>query len=319
MTNRRKKLSIIIVNYNVRLILEQCLLSVSAAMKHIDCEVIVVDNASSDGSVEYLRPLFPEFEFIENSSNTGFSSANNLAIRKAVGEYILLLNPDTIIGEGFLAAICRFMDEHPDAGGAGVRMIDARGRFLPESKRSLPDPWNSFCKMFGLSSLFPKSKIFGRYRLLYLDENSLHRVEVLSGACMLLRAETLEKSGLLDEDYFMYGEDIDLSYNILKAGYNNYYLPETIIHYKGESTKKESIRYVRIFYGAMIIFYKKHYPAAGWLFRPLIYLAVLIRASLSVLKIPFNRFIPREKPAMLVCQNGESFQELINRTDNLKQ
>jgi len=310
-----EKLTVVIVNYNVKLILEQCLYSVRAAAGGISCEVIVVDNASSDGSVEYLKPLFPEFEFIENKQNTGFSSANNLAIRRARGEYILLLNPDTVVGEEFFRRICDFMDNQPDAGGVGVKMIDANGRFLPESKRGLPNPWNSFCKMFGLAALFPKSKLFGRYRVLYLDKDSRHRVDVLSGACMLLRSEALGKSGLLDEDYFMYGEDIDLSYNLLKAGYQNYYLPETIIHYKGESTKKDSIRYVRIFYGAMIIFYRKHYPKAGWLFAPFIYLAIALRASVSALKIPFRRFIPVPKTEIKMPKAGETYSEMIRRTE----
>jgi GT2 family glycosyltransferase len=318
MNPEEKKLTIVIVNYNVKLILAQCLYSVRASVRTMDSEVIVVDNASSDDSVDYLKPLFPEFEFIENRQNTGFSSANNLAIRRAKGKYILLLNPDTVVGEDFLQRICSFMDTHPEAGGVGVKMIDASGRFLPESKRGLPNPWNSFCKMFGLASLFPYSKLFGRYRVLYLDKNSIHRVDVLSGACMLLRAEALTKSGLLDEDYFMYGEDIDLSYNLLKAGYQNYYLPETIIHYKGESTKKDSIRYVRIFYGAMIIFYQKHYPKSGWLFAPFIYMAIFLRASVSALKIPFRRFIPVPKTEIKMPKAGESFSEMIHRIEQKK-
>lgn len=274
-------LSLVIVNYNVKYFLEQCLYSVRAATISMDVEVFVVDNNSSDGSVEYLRPLFPEVTFIENPDNPGFAIANNQAIKKCKGEYILLLNPDTVLGEESLRTIFFFMDEHPKAGAVGVKMLDGHGQFLPESKRSFPSPWVSFCKLFGLAELFPNSKIFARYSLSYLSENKQHKVDVLSGAFMLIRHEALDKAGLLDENFFMYGEDIDLSYRLVLAGYKNYYLPERLLHYKGESTKHADKKYINAFYGAMITFFQKYYPRSGWFMTSLIKLGVWFKASFA--------------------------------------
>lgn len=271
------KLSVVIVNYKVKYFLEQCLYSVRAATTGMDAEILVVDNHSEDDSIEYLSPKFPEVTFIENEENVGFSAANNQAILMAKGEYILLLNPDTVIGEESLRSLCFFMDEHPQAGGIGVKMLDGHGAFLPESKRAFPSPWVSFCKLFGLSKLFPRSRTFARYSLPYLNENKQHKVQVLSGAFMFLRHEVLDTVGLFDESFFMYGEDIDLSYRIVLAGYRNYYIPERMLHYKGESTNHKDIKYIRSFYGAMIIFYKKYYPNSGWLMRGLIQSAIGIK------------------------------------------
>ncbi len=276
------KLSVIIVNYNVKYFLEQCLYALRSAAAGLEAEIFVVDNASSDGSTEYLRPLFPEVVFIENKDNPGFAKANNQAIRMARGEYILLLNPDTVIGEENLRTLCFFLDEHPQAGGVGVKMIDGHGGFLPESKRAFPTPWVSFCKISGLSKLFPRSRRLARYSLPFLDAGQAHEVDVLAGAYMLLRREALNKVGLLDEAFFMYGEDIDLSYRIVLGGYKNYYLPERILHYKGESTKQGDIKYIRAFYGAMLIFYKKYYPRSGRLLNGMIRTAVFLAAGLSV-------------------------------------
>ncbi len=286
------KLSVVIVNYNVKYFLEQCLRSARKALENMEAEIFVVDNNSSDGSMEHLKPLFPEVVFIENKDNPGFSKANNQAIRQAKGEYVLLLNPDTVVGEDAFENVCRFMDEHPDSGGVGVRMIDGYGNFLPESKRGFPNPWNSFCKMFGLSKIFSKSPIFAQYHLRYLDEKKVHKVDVLAGAFMMLRKSVLDKIGLLDETFFMYGEDIDLSYRIILGGYANYYLPETIIHYKGESTKKD-IRYVKIFYEAMLIFFRKHYPNYSGLYSFFVHFAIYIRASFSALNTLI--FSPRNR------------------------
>lgn len=279
-----KKLSVVIVNYNVSYFLEQALLSVQKASQGMDVEVFVVDNNSVDGSNQMVKKRFPEVTLIENKENVGFSRANNQAIRLSNAQYVLLLNPDTVLEEDSLSKCCDFMDEHPEAGALGVKMLDGKGIFLPESKRGLPTPMVAFYKIFGLSKLFPKSKTFGRYHLGFLPENETHEVEVLAGAFMLLRKETLDKIGLLDEDYFMYGEDIDLSYRVIKGGYKNYYFPETrIIHYKGESTKRTSVNYVFVFYKAMIIFAQKHFSKknAG-LFSALINLAIYIRASVAV-------------------------------------
>lgn len=254
------KLSVIIVNYNVRAYLEQCLRTVFEAMKGIDGEVYVVDNLSTDGSVEMVREKFPEVVLIANTENVGFSRANNQAIRLSKAEYVLLLNPDTVVGEDVFRKVIAFMDAHPKAGGLGVKMIDGTGTFLPESKRGLPTPAVAFYKIIGLTRLFPHSETFGRYHLGHLPEDRTAPIEILSGACMFLRKETLDKVGLLDESFFMYGEDIDLSYRITLGGYENWYFPEArIIHYKGESTKKSSVNYVFVFYNAMAIFAQKHF------------------------------------------------------------
>lgn len=277
------KLSVVIVNYNVKYFLEQCLCSVRAASIGMDVEVFVVDNNSSDGSMEYLKPKFPEIIFIENKDNPGFARANNQAIAQSKGEYVLLLNPDTIVGEESFRTLIYFLDEHPKTGGVGVKMLDGNGHFLPESKRAFPSPWVSFCKLFGLSKLFPNSRTFARYSLPYLSADKQHKVEVLSGAFMLMRREALNKVGLLDESFFMYGEDIDLSYRIILGGYQNYYLPERILHYKGESTRHNDIKYIKAFYGAMLIFYRKYYPRSGWLMSGLIRLSIGMKAGLTAL------------------------------------
>lgn len=285
------RISIIIVNYNVEYFLEQCLNSVVKALQNIDGEVFVVDNNSIDGSVEMVQQKFPNVHLIANKENTGFSKANNQAMRIATGDYFLLLNPDTVVEEDTFVKVVSFMDQHPDAGGLGVRMIDGKGNFLPESKRGLPTPAVAFYKIFGLSKLFPKSKRFGRYHLGYLSEFETHEIDVLSGAFMLMRKSVLDKVGLLDEAFFMYGEDIDLSYRITLGGSKNYYFPETrIIHYKGESTKKSSVNYVFVFYRAMVIFAKKHFSQKNAkLFSFLINLAIYLRAGIAI----FARFIKR--------------------------
>ena len=284
-------LSIIIVNYNVKYFIEQCLHSVHRAIKDIEAEVFVVDNNSVDGSCPMIREKFPWVKLIENSENVGFSRANNQALKMASGEFCLLLNPDTVVEEDTFTKCIAFMHDHNDAGGLGVHMIDGKGTFLPESKRALPTPAVSFFKIFGLSSLFPKSRIFGRYHLGYLDENQTNEVEILAGAYMFLRKKALDKTGLLDESFFMYGEDIDLSYRIRQAGYKNYYYPgTTIIHYKGESTKKGSINYVMVFYKAMIIFARKHFSKKNArIFSTLINLAIYFRAFLSIIKRFINK------------------------------
>ena len=280
------RLSVVIVNYNVRFFLEQCLLSVKNASKNCDIEVFVVDNNSVDGSNEMVESKFPEVELIKNKQNVGFSVANNQAIKRSTGDFVLLLNPDTVVQEDTFELCLEFMESTPDAGGLGVKMIDGKGVFLPESKRGLPTPEVAFYKIFGLSSLFPKSKRFGRYHMGYASNDETHSVDVLSGAFMLMRKSVLNKIGLLDETFFMYGEDIDLSWRIKLGGYKNYYFPKTqIIHYKGESTKKSSINYVFVFYNAMVIFAKKHFSkSSAGLFSILINIAIWFRASLAVLQ-----------------------------------
>ena len=306
------KLSIVIVNYNVKYFLEQCLCSVRAAVAGIEAEVLVVDNHSTDGSIEYLRPRFPEVIFIENEDNPGFAKANNQAIRISQGEYVLLLNPDTVVGEDSLRSLCYFMDEHPEAGGLGVKMLEGHGIFLPESKRSFPSPWVSFCKIFGLSKFFPQSRTFAQYSLPYLDKDKQLKVDVLAGAFMLLRRKALDKVGLLDESFFMYGEDIDLSYRVVQGGYTNYYIPERLLHYKGESTKHGDIKYVKAFYGAMLIFYRKYYPQASWLMSLLIQMAVFLKASLSAVGgwLGLKRKPKVKHSRLLVLCREEDFEEV---------
>ncbi|HTB06652.1 MAG TPA: glycosyltransferase [Bacteroidia bacterium] len=285
------KLSIVIVNYNVQHFLEQCLYSIRKATKNVQTEVWVVDNNSVDGSVGMIKEKFPEVKLIENKKNVGFSAANNQAIKQSTGEYVLILNPDTVVEEETFSKTIAFMDSHPEAGALGVKMLDGTGDFLPESKRALPTPEVAFYKIFGLAALFPKSKRFGKYHLSYLSQDDTNEIDVLSGAFMLMRKAALDKAGLLDESFFMYGEDIDMSYRITQAGYKNYYFPETrIIHYKGESTKKGSVNYVIMFYSAMRIFAQKHFSKQNArLFSSLINAAIFFRASIAIAR----RFIDK--------------------------
>lgn len=308
-------LSIVIVNYNVCGFLEQCLLSLADAVKEIPHEIFVVDNASTDGSDTYIPRRFPQVKYIYNAENVGFARANNQAMALSSGRYVLLLNPDTVVGESVLSEACRFLDDHPDAGALGVKMLDGDGRFLPESKRGFPSPWVSFCKIFGLAKIFPRSPRFGRYHLRYLDENEINRVDVLSGAFMLLRRSTLDRCGLLDEQFFMYGEDIDLSYRMTLTGRHNYYLPLRIIHYKGESTKTESLRYVRIFYQAMLIFLRKHYPHYKFFAQFSIRLAIYLRASAAAVR---RKLFPKKKKVdetsgewNLLCREPDAAASLL--------
>ena len=287
------KLSVIIVNYNVVHFLEQCLHAVFKSGQGLDLEVIVVDNRSVDESVKMVKEKFQQVHLIENETNVGFSAANNQGIAIARGEYVLLLNPDTVVEEDTFEKVVAFMDTHRDAGGLGVKMLDGKGVFLPESKRGLPTPSVAFYKIFGLARLFPKSRRFGAYHLTFLDKDETNVVDVLSGAFMLLRKSVLDQIGGLDEAFFMYGEDIDLSYRIVLAGYKNYYFPKTrIIHYKGESTKKGSINYVFVFYRAMIIFANKHFSKRhASLFSLLINLAIYFRAFLAIGKRVVSRLL----------------------------
>lgn len=275
----------IIVNYNVKYFLEQCLCAVRKACGNIDAEIIVVDNNSADGSIELLTPVFSEVQFIRNDENPGFAKASNQALSMAGGDYILFLNPDTIIPEDCFEKCIAFFRRHAQAGALGVRMIDGSGKYLKESKRAFPSPLTSLFKLTGLASLFPHSKIFAKYYLGQLNENENNEVDVLAGAFMMIPAAVLKITGGFDERFFMYGEDVDLSYRIQKSGYINYYFAETsIIHFKGESTKRGSLNYVRLFYKAMSLFVKKHYSKGGaGLFIFFIQLAILIRAIIAAI------------------------------------
>ncbi len=283
------KLSVIIVSYNVRDYLRQCLDSLDKALEGIDAEVFVVDNHSKDGSVSYVKKHHRNVNFISCNHNHGFARANNIAIRQSKAEYVLLLNPDTIVGENVIRKVLNFMDGHPNAGGAGVRMLRTDGLSAMESRRGLPTPMTSFYKMCGLCERFPHSRRFGKYYMSYLGWDEPAQIEVISGAFCFLRKEALNKIGLLDEDFFMYGEDIDLSYRLLKGGYENWYLPFSILHYKGESTQKSSFRYVHVFYEAMLIFFRKHYGSFSfWVSAP-IKLAIFFKACIALVRMQLGR------------------------------
>ena len=322
------EISVIIVNYNVKYFLEQTLRSAQEALSGIESEIIVIDNNSCDGSIGFLKSRFPDVKFIVNTENVGFSRANNIGIKLARGKYTLILNPDTVIGKDAITGCIEWMYSHPDCGGIGVRMIDGNGVFLPESKRSFPSPWVSFCKMFGLTWLFPKSPLFAKYHLRYLNENVPHKIDILAGAYMFIRTGLLQKTGGFDEDFFMYGEDIDLSYRMVEEGFLNYYIPRTIIHYKGESTKKDSIHYVRVFYEAMLIFFRKHYPNYSALYSFFIKTAVFLKAFFAVLKriltAPFGFMFKRKKQSslkwLIVSGNPERIKDNLARKgfDNTK-
>lgn len=294
------KLSVIIVNYNVKYYLDQCIRSVLRAFVEMKkasssdssvnedvAEIIVVDNHSADGSVDYLEKrypqmLYPMVRFVRSAHNLGFARANNIAIRQSRGEYVLLLNPDTIVGEDALKASVDFMDAHEDAGAVGVRMLGAQGRRAMESRRGLPTPMVSFFKMLGFCNRWPHHRLFGKYYMGYLPWDEPSQIEVVSGAYCMLRRKALDEVGLLDEDFFMYGEDIDLSYRVLKGGYHNYYLPVDILHYKGESTQKSSFRYVHVFYEAMLIFFRKHYSGMTFLLSLPIKTAIYAKALMAL-------------------------------------
>lgn len=318
-------LSIIIVSYNVRYFLEQCLNSIYSSKGKVKFEVFVVDNASKDESIKYLRKQFPKgqytnLHFIENIRNVGFGRANNQALNQATGKYVLFLNPDTLLTEHTLEDCVEFAQRHQDLGALGVKMLQTNGRFAFESRRGLPTPWTAFCKMMALSSLFPKSRCFGKYYMRFLDENEASEIEIVSGAFMMLQRESLQRLGSFDEQFFMYGEDIDLSYRMLRGGLRNYYLPTPILHYKGESTQKSSFRYVHVFYGAMLIFFKKYYHHYAAIFSIPIKAAILVKAFMALISgwlSKMKHFLHPEKENKLgkqlyVGPNAHKVRDLAN-------
>lgn len=264
--------SVIIVNYNVKHYIEQCLNSLLRSVP--DAQIIVVDNNSKDGSADYLRERFPMVNLIANSENVGFGRANNMALQYAEGRYVLFLNPDTVVAERTIPYCVEYMDSHPDIGSAGVRMLYGDGRFAFESRRALPTPKVAFWHMTGLGRFFPKSRVFARYHMTYEDPMRDCDIDVVSGAFMFVRKSVLDRVGGFDEAFFMYGEDIDLSYRILMHGYKNRYLPVPIIHYKGESTIKTTYSYAKVFYDAMMIFYNKHFRRSSRFLTPFVKMAV---------------------------------------------
>jgi GT2 family glycosyltransferase len=281
---QKTDLSIIIVNYNVKEFLQNLIHSIYQAVKNISYEIIIVDNASEDGSIEFLKDKFPDVKLIENKKNLGFSKANNIGLKEAKGDYLLLLNPDTIVSEDTFDEMISFFKENKAAGLAGCKILNPDGTLQLACRRSFPGPWTSFCKVTGLSSFFPNSRLFARYNLTFLDENKTYEVDAISGSFMMFTREVYEKVGGLDEDFFMYGEDLDLCYRIQKSGYKVYYVHSTqIIHYKGESTKRSSFDETRVFYGAMHLFVKKHL-SSSFLVEIILQTAIFLTRIFAFLK-----------------------------------
>ena len=257
------QLSVIILNYNVRYFLELCLLSVESALQNIDSEIIVVDNNSSDGSCEMIKSRFPNVKLIQNSQNTGFPKGNNIGVAQSKGDYICILNPDTVVAEDTFIKVLAFAERQKDLGIVGVKLIDGAGNFLPESKRGTPTPFVAFTKMMGLYKISPKFKICGKYYAQHLPEEETGKVDILVGAFMMMQRQLYEELGGFDENCFMYSDDIDLSYMALKKGKSNYYFGETtVVHYKGESTIKDGV-YMKRFQEAMNFFYNKHFKVSA--------------------------------------------------------
>ena len=312
-----KKLTVVIVSYNVKDYVCQCLLSLRRALRDVDAEVCVVDNHSGDGTVDFLREKFPEIKVVASPHNLGFARANNMAIRQTESEFVLLLNPDTFVGEQTIRQSLDFMDEHAEAGGLGVRMLKIDGSDALESRRGLPTPMVAFYKMVGLCARYPKHRRFGQYYMGYLSWDEAARIDVISGAYCLLRRKALDEIGLLDEDFFMYGEDIDLSYRLLKSGYENWYLPSKILHYKGESTEKSSFRYVHVFYKAMLIFFRKHYSQMSLLLSLPIKITIYGKAFTTLLQIQMGKlrrflgFVERrpQQPLYIFLATAENLEK----------
>lgn len=283
------QLSVIIVSYNVKDYLYQCLYSLSKALEGIEAEIIVFDNHSRDGSVDFLSKEFPCVTYISSSHNLGFACANNRAIEQSKGKYVLILNPDTIVGEDVIRKALNFMEGHTQAGALGVRMVKPDGSDAMESRRGTPTPMTAFYKMSGLCKHFPRNHHFGKYYMGWLPWDQPCRIDIVSGACAMLRRQALDEVGFFDEDFFMYGEDIDLSFRLLKSGWENWYLPVRILHYKGESTEKSSFRYVHVFYEAMLIFFRKHYKNVSVIFSIPIKFAIYSKATIALLSMLMRR------------------------------
>ncbi|MEO7523565.1 MAG: glycosyltransferase family 2 protein [Ferruginibacter sp.] len=310
-------LSVIIVNYNVKYFLEQCLYSVIKAAKNTTTEIFVVDNHSTDGSREYLELKFPDIIFRWNRENTGFAKANNSVLKEVKGDYILFLNPDTILPEDCFEKCIAFLRLRENCGALGVRMIDGSGNFLKESKRSFPSAAAAFFKMTGMAAIFPGSQLFSRYYAGHLPEHKVNVVDVLAGAFFMAPKKVIDAVAGFDEDFFMYGEDIDLAYRIRNEGYKNYYFPDiTIVHFKGESTQKQSKLYIQRFYGAMQLFVKKHYKRRVNA-KYFMGLAISLSKTVAIIKLLFvSAFSGRKKSTsagketMVIAGQGY-FNEMI--------
>jgi len=286
------QLSIIILNYNVRYFLEQCVLSVQNATQNLNAEIIVVDNNSPDDSCQMMKEHFPDVILIENKENAGFPKGNNIGVNIAKGEYICILNPDTVVAEDTFEKVLAFAKTKKDLGIIGCKLIDGTGNFLPESKRGIPTPFVAFTKICSLYKIFPGIKSFGKYYASHINENQTGKVEILVGAFMVMKKETYQEVGGFDEDCFMYSDDIDLSFMVLKTGKHNYYFHETtVIHYKGESTIKDGT-YMKRFQEAMNFFYKKH-------FKTSIFFSLFMKIGIiffSFIKMFQGKSKPKPKP-----------------------
>ena len=312
------KLSVIIVSYQVRHYLAQCLDSLQRALKDLESEVIVVDNHSSDDTVAYIRKNYSWVRVIASNHNLGFAKANNIALRLAKGEYVLFVNPDVVVAENTVKECVDVLAEHPETGALGVCMLNRDGTRALESRRGIPTPMTAFYKMSGLCKIYPKSRRFGRYYMGWLPWDVPVEIEIVSGAFTMLRTSVMREMNGYDEEYFMYGEDIDLSYRLLKAGYKNLYLPNTILHYKGESTHKSSFRYVHVFYEAMLIFLQKHFGQLSVLLTIPIKLAIYVRALGALVKMSVHRLKkmlgftirPRRKQPVYVCVGNQDMLDM---------
>ncbi|MDN3677429.1 glycosyltransferase family 2 protein [Flavobacterium paronense] len=305
------QLSIIILNYNVRYFLELCVLSVQKAIQNLDAEIIVIDNNSSDDSCAMMKQRFPNIKLIENKENSGFPKGNNIAVKQAKGEYICILNPDTVVAEDTFEKVLAFAKSKSDLGIVGCKLIDGTGNFLPESKRGIPTPWVAFTKIFGLYKLFPKSSLFNKYYAWHLGENQTGKVDILVGAFMVLKRDLYNELGGFDENCFMYSDDIDLSYRVLQKGKSNYYFHETtVIHYKGESTVKDGT-YMNRFQQAMNFFYKKHFNVS-FFFSLFMKIGIVF---FSFVKLFQGRAKPKLSPEnyLLVSDNETTKEKLENK------
>ena len=305
------QLSVIILNYNVRYFLETCVLSVQKALSTIDGEIIVIDNNSSDDSCEMMKELFPKVKLIRNAENSGFPKGNNIGVAVAKGEYICILNPDTVVAEDTFTKVLAFAKEQKELGIVGTKLIDGTGNFLPESKRGIPTPFVAFTKITGLYKIFPKSRTFGKYYAQHLSENQTGKVEILVGAFMLMKRDLYNEVGGFDENCFMYSDDIDLSYRVLQQGKSNYYFHETtVIHYKGESTVKDKM-YMKRFQEAMYFFYKKHFEVSV-LFSLFMKMGIVY---FSLVKTIQGKAKPKVSPEnYILISDNEILKEKIERS-----
>lgn len=302
------QLSVIILNYNVRYFLEQCIISVQKALQTIDGEIIVVDNNSKDDSCQMVRQLFPTVKLIENKENLGFPKGNNIGVAQAQGKYICILNPDTVVAEDTFTKILKTENWQLNTGIIGCKLIDGTGNFLPESKRGIPTPWVAFTKIFGLYKLFPKSIFFNKYYAQHLTENQSGEVEILVGAFMVMPRKLYLEVGGFDENCFMYSDDIDLSYRVLKKGLKNYYYAETtVIHYKGESTVRDGL-YIKRFQEAMNYFYGKHFKKS-MAFDTMMQLGTYAFSILKKKQQKNTTFLPEEK---IVFTKNTKFKTIKN-------